>query len=271
MKEIVLTPKELPKLPIHAEIIKPDAFAGKTIKEIGELKVQIGNKQTDLSEIFSVNGETSEDPSDLRIVIDGDVSRVKRIGEEMKTGEILIKGNAGMFTGARMSGGTLIVEGNADAWFCQEMKGGEAIVKGNAANYVGSSYRGEWTGMKGGKITIEGNAKSDVGEYMSSGTIIVKGDVEYFAGIHMRGGTIIIEGNALGRVGSEMDKGTILVKGEIKNPLPGYKYEGAVKDPEVGGIVHKGEYHKFIADISNPKAKGEIYALADKNNHLLPK
>ncbi len=271
MKEIVLTPKELPNLPIHAEIIKPDVFAGKTIEEIEELKVQAGNKQINLSEIFSVKGETSEDPSDLRIIIDGDVSRVKRIGEEMKAGEILVKGNAGMLTGALMSGGSLIVEGNADAWFCQEMKGGESIVKGNAANYLGSSYRGDWTGMTGGKISVEGNAKSDIGEYMSKGTIIIKGDVESFVGVHMQGGTIIIEGNALERIGSEMDKGTILVKGEIKKPLPGYKYESTVTDPQIAETTFEGDYHKFIADIANPRTKGEVYALSNKNNHLLPK
>jgi len=39
MMELWLTPKQMPSIPIEAEVICPDVVAGKTLKEVHELEV----------------------------------------------------------------------------------------------------------------------------------------------------------------------------------------------------------------------------------------
>jgi len=214
MKEIILKPKIQPGEGIEAEAINPDTFAGKDIDEIENLDVFHGNRKETLKDFFDVSGTRIDDAADLRIVIDGDVSRTKRIGENMKAGEILIKGDADMYVGLKMSGGRITVEGDTDSFAGQQMTGGELIIKGDAKDYLGSSYRGDWRGMKGGSIIVEGNAGCEAGEFMAGGRIHIKGDCGPFAGVHMKKGLIVIEGQSSGRAGGAMTGGNIVLMGD---------------------------------------------------------
>ncbi|MFQ6137383.1 MAG: formylmethanofuran dehydrogenase subunit C, partial [Candidatus Hydrothermarchaeales archaeon] len=130
MKEISLVPKEQPLVGIDAEVISPDVFVGKGIEEIKGLEVLEGNRRSKLGDFFDISGSASDDPADLKITIDGDVSRSKNIGREMTAGEIHVKGDAGMYIGRSMRGGKIIVEGNADSFAGQQMRGGELTIKG---------------------------------------------------------------------------------------------------------------------------------------------
>ena len=150
MSEIVLTPKEQPEVPIEADVITPDYFAGKSIEDIEKIAMWNGNRQFRLKEFFDVAGESAENASEIKIIIDGDVYNTKRIGQGMTAGEIIVKGNANMYVGADMTGGKITVEGNTGSWAGQDMKGGELTIMGDSADYVGSAYRGDWRGMSGG-------------------------------------------------------------------------------------------------------------------------
>ena len=72
----------------------------------------------------SVDG-TASSADEVKIVLDGDLSRVKLIGSGMKAGEIGANSNVDMHCGAMMSGGKITVKGNADCWAGREMIGGE--------------------------------------------------------------------------------------------------------------------------------------------------
>ncbi|AUB55105.1 formylmethanofuran dehydrogenase subunit C [Methanobacterium subterraneum] len=267
---ITLTPKEQPEVPIEIDTITPDSLAGKTIDEIKNIPILHGNGQVPLAEFFEVEGEAGATAAETKILIDGDVSQTKRIGQGMTAGEITVKGNVNMYVGAEMEGGLITVEGNANAWAGQNMRGGELEILGDAGDYVGASYRGDWRGMSGGKITIHGNAKSEIAEYMNGGKLIVKGDVSIMPGIHMNNGVLIIEGNVIARAGGEMAGGTIVIKGIIDEFLAGFEYLGVEKDIEVEGEVIPGAFYKFKGDYAIKGASGIIYAAVAGNAHIAP-
>jgi formylmethanofuran dehydrogenase subunit C len=258
MNEIILTPRVQPQVGLEAEVVSPDVFAGKSAVEIGALPVYEGNVEGKLADFFDIGGEAGASAGETRIVIDGNVERTKRIGQEMRGGEILVKGDVGMHLGSKMRGGKIVVEGNVDAFAAQEMRGGEVHIKGEAGNYLGSAYRGNWRGMRGGKITVEGNAGSEIGTFMRGGVIRVKGNSGAFAGVHMAKGLIVIEGAADRHVGGEMTGGAI-VANEVAPLLPGFKLEGTQKDPKLDGESFKGSYKKYSGDHADARAKGVVY------------
>lgn len=257
-KEIVLKPKAQPATSLEAEAINPDAFAGKDLEEIKNLEVYHGNRKAKLGDFFEVSGEKVEDAARLRIMIDGDVGRTKRIGQGMSTGEIVIKGNADMYLGARMKGGRIVLHGDAESFAGLQMEGGELVIKGNASNYLGAAYRGDWRGMRGGTIIVEGNVGSEAGEYMKGGKIHVKGNAGPFMGLHMSKGLIVLDGRAESRLGAQMTGGEI-VAGGAGSILPGFKMEGEVKDPKLDGEAFKGVYSKYSGDHAEYKAGGALY------------
>jgi len=270
MSEIILTPKEQPQVPLEAETITPDSFAGKGIDEIKELELWHGNTLVKISDFFDVTGESSENASEIKIIIDGDAYNTKRIGMRMTAGEILVKGNANMYVGVEMSGGKITVEGNAGSWAGQNMKGGELTIMGNAGDYIGSAYRGDWRGMSGGKITVYGDVGNEIAEYMLGGKMVIKGNVAIMPAVHMNGGVLIIEGNVVARTGGEMKGGTIVVKGIIEEFLPGFQYLGVEKNIDIEGEIIEGAFHKFKGDLATKGASGTIYAGVAGNNHIVP-
>ena len=241
MQTVNISPKTEIEISVEAENISPDKFAGKTEKEIQSIEVWMGNNRVSLGDLFSVRVEGSGAPADVKIVMEGDFSRVKRIGEGMTAGLIIIKGNADMHLGAKMNGGKITVAGNVDSWAGREMKGGEIIIEGNAGYYLGSGYRGETCGMRGGKITVMGSALDYVGEHMCGGEITVKGDAGILPGLSNNGGKIMIEGNT-SRPGSEMTKGTIIINGIVEEMVPVFKSEGT---EAVDGVT----YRKYTGDV----------------------
>ncbi len=259
MKEIILTPRDLPSIGIEADTLTPDAFAGKEIAELKKLVVFHGNEKAVLGDFFLLKGGTADKASDVRIVIDGDASLVKRIGQGTSAGEIRVKGDAGMYVGADMRGGRIIIEGSVGPFAGQRMRGGELLIKGSAGNYLGASYRGDWRGMRGGMIIVEGDAGSENGEFMVGGKIHVKGNCGPFAGVHMRKGLIIIDGDAGDRVGAQMLGGNIIVKGKAGSLLPGFKFEGEEDEVSIDGDDFQGPFLKYLGDRAELRSKGTIY------------
>lgn len=227
MNNITLIPKKSSKIPIEAEVITPDNFAGKTLEGIRKLSVYIGNGVHDLGEFFEVTGESTEVTREQSIIVDGDVAHVKYIGRGMTAGEVMIRGNVGMHTGSMMSGGSLTVEGNTDDWAGAEMKGGLLRIHGNAKDLLGSAYRGSSEGLTGGCIVIDGNIGSEAGSFMRRGMIVVRGDTGNYTGLQLNGGVIFVFGR-LGKRAGALAKGNggfIACYGEIEEILPTYILE----------------------------------------------
>ena len=241
MQTITLKPKKEIKISVEAENISPDRFAGKSEKEIQGIEIWVGNQRTTLGDLFSIKVEGSGSAADTKIIIEGDLSRVKRIGEGMTAGFIIIKGNVDMHLGAKMNGGKITVSGNVDSWAGREMKGGEIIIEGDAGYYLGGGSRGDTCGMRGGKITVMGSALDYVGDHMCGGEIVVNGNAGILPGLSNNGGKIVI-GGSTSMAGSEMAKGTIIVNGTVEEMMPVFKLEGT---EAVDGI----SYRKYSGDV----------------------
>ncbi|VUT25285.1 MAG: Formylmethanofuran dehydrogenase subunit C [Candidatus Methanolliviera sp. GoM_asphalt] len=252
MQNITLKSKYDGRISVEAEIITPDNFSGKDAKEIGEMDLFMGNKTVKLKDIFEVSVEgSSENPEDTEIIIKGNTDRIKRIGEGMTSGKIVIEGDVDMHCGAMMRGGKIIVKGDADSWAGREMSGGELLIEGDAKNYIGGAYRGETYGMTGGKITVKGNVGAYLGEKMKDGEIVVEGDADMISGMEMLGGKIIIKGDAI-MPGGEMKGGTVIVMGEVTDRMPTFKMDGME-------IIEGIEFNRYTGDLSVRRAKGVLY------------
>jgi len=253
MMQVTLTmkPRAKPFLPIEAEMIIPMNFIGSR-----ELFVWEGNKKRRLEDIFTVRKEGNvNSPENIVVILRGDTSRVKRVGEYMSSGTIIIEGDIGMHCGNFMRGGNIIILGNADGWLGREMRAGSILCHGNAGDYCGSGYRGEKRGMRGGIIEVMGNAGDYLGEYLTGGEIHVHGNAGMFAGAEMRGGMLVIEGNA--RIpAANMSKGTCIVGGKVIDMLPTFERTGE-KD---GMVIYHG-------DVAN-RGKGELMVKIETNPSL---
>jgi formylmethanofuran dehydrogenase subunit C len=250
MRTITLRPLRAIGVPLEAEKISPDVFAPLSLSQIRSLEAFQGNRKAKMADYFKVEGaESAAAPDETTIHLEGDFSRVKRIGENMSTGTIEILGSAGVRAGSGMQGGLIRIEGNADDWLGREMRGGKILVLGNAGNYVGSGYRGEKCGMRGGDIEISGSAGAYLGEHMCGGTIRVSGNAGDFPGAVNQGGTIAIGGDTF-LPGAEMTKGTITIRGRAA-VLPSYKKAEVV---QIEGL----DYQKYIGDLVE-NGKGELY------------
>ena len=263
---IVLSPLKKFTYPVYAECINPDVFQGKDISEIANLSVYEGNKPKKLCDLFKIEETPAETPN---ITINGDVGEVRRIGMGMKTGEIVINGDAGMHLGEKMGGGKITVNGNAAQWAGSTMKKGLIEIHGNAGDYLASPYRGVSEGMKGGKIVVDGNVGSDSGAYVRGGLIKIKGNAGPFLGFHMSDGIIHVEKNAGPRLGANMVGGKIVVGGLAEDMMPTFTIDTSkpkvkIDDTEsaqgpfyvfLGDLAEKGTGKIFVSKANNPKLK----------------
>jgi len=272
MNKIELTLKEETTIPLEAEVISPDLLAGLRHQEICRLPVYLGRHKARLGDLFSIKGERSS-----QIYVQGNLSRVKKMGWGMSTGRLCIAGNGGMHLGAGMTGGEIVVDGNTGDWLGAQMQGGLIRIRGSAGNLVGAAYRGNHTGMNRGLIVIEGNAGNMIGEHMRRGVIVVHGDVGDFPGAMMRGGTLVLAGPVGEGPGAGMHRGTIVVLGPCRI-LPSFKYAAAYKPVfllllyrwlkgqgvEIPGDKVEAEYRRYCGDLAET-GKGEILLWHEAN------
>jgi formylmethanofuran dehydrogenase subunit C len=262
---LTLTLKKPPDVPLEAEVLSPDALAGKTPAEARALPVFLGKRKVRLDEFFDLDGDRGED-----LELRGDLGRVKWVGKGMTRGSIRVAGSVGMHLGAFMRGGTIDVHGNAGDWVGGEMAGGMVRVRGNAGGQVGAAYRGSVSGMNRGTILIGGSAGIEVGMRMKRGLIAVGGPVRDFAGLQMKGGTLVLMGGAEIRTGAWMVRGTIVCLKPLRL-LPTFAlcctYDPAflrvyARHLNVLGVTiphgpGAGTYERFMGDAAVP-GKGEV-------------
>ncbi|NHJ05789.1 MAG: formylmethanofuran dehydrogenase subunit C [Candidatus Heimdallarchaeota archaeon] len=260
-----------PLIPIEAEVISPDIFAAKELEEIKQLSIWRGNKEIPLGEVLDIKfeGEKEDNPKNIEIILNGDFSRFKRIGQYMTAGSIVVNGSIGMHLGFKMSGGKILIKGNADDFAGANMEGGEIHIHGNAGHYLGGSIRGEWRGMSKGKIIVEGNVGNECGVWMRNGLIEILGNTNIFLGMHLHRGTIITHGDVAERAGAEMTGGTIVILGKVKDLLPSFEFKSKISEIEIEDYGKlKGPFLEFEGDFAERK-QGIIYLLEKKNEHLL--
>ena len=265
--EVVLKPKVPFRVPIYAPCIKPDAFAGLSEAEIGALEVLRGNRKVKLAELFHIEGDGAAKAEELTIRLVGDLSKVRQVGFEMRSGRIVVEGPIGLLTGEHMRGGAIEIHGSAGSWLGARMLGGHIEVHGSAGDYVASAYRGARDGMRGGSIIIHGSAGSELGNYMRGGTIEVHGPVGQFPGIHMQDGAILIHGDCEGRPGAFMRGGKIIICGHLPVVPPGFNILRLSKSVKFGGEKIQGPFYTFIGDLTED-GDGRLHVAKKPNPHL---
>jgi len=262
---ITLTPKRKFEVPVQAACISPDVFKGKTLAEIGDLPVTEGNVPLKLSDLFEIKEDNADTPS---ITINGDVGKVKRIGQGMKTGEIVVNGDCGMHTGEQMAGGKITINGNVGGWTGDNMKAGTIEIHGDAGDYLASPYRGSSTGMKGGLITVDGKVGSDVGCYLHGGVLKIKGGAGRFLGYHMSEGTILVEKQSETRAGACMTGGKIVITGTIEEVMPTFTIDSIkpkVKIDDTQSVA--GPFYVFLGDLSE-HGTGKVFVNKANNPQM---
>ena len=264
MAEIKLKLKKEYEFPLEADTITPDAFAGKKAADIKKLTVYHGNEEKTIGDFFDVIGDGGE-LNEIQIIVDGNLSNVKRIGEKMTGGEIVINGDVGMHVGNNMSGGKILVIGSTDDWAGAMLKGGELEITGDAGHYVGAAYRGNWKGMQNGLIKVKGKIGDEALTWVNGSKpakrfpTLICGGAGSFLGIHSHGGTIIVEGDCDRCIGADQVRGTIIVKGKVARILPSYKKLGEVKEIELmNGDIIKGKFTEYSGDHSVEKNHSKI-------------
>lgn len=269
LKTITFNQKKTSPISLEFDELIPDEIYGWEKADFDKYMVPVGNTRFPLTDYFDIEVEgEAEFPSEIKMIIDGDASRIKYIGAKMGAGEILVKGPADLHCGAEMSGGKITVEGDAESYAGREMTGGELTIMGDTREFCGSSYIGDWRGMSAGKISIWGDAGKQLGECLSGGEIYVKGDCDILAGIHMTKGFIQIDGDVTRWPGGQMKNGDILINGRLGRLLEGFTPEGIVSDPEIEGRTFSGKYIKYIGDIAL-NGKGRLWLNAERNRHFI--
>ncbi|MDH5795101.1 MAG: formylmethanofuran dehydrogenase subunit C [Candidatus Bathyarchaeota archaeon] len=262
-----MKPRYAFEVPVYADCISPDVFAGKSLEEISALGILEGNKQRVLRDVFDIQFEVENPQEGITIEIGGDLRKVRMIGAKMSHGRIVVEGDAGMHLGELMTGGEIVVNGSVDSWAGCMMEGGRIKVTGSAGDYVGAPYRGSTRGMKDGKIVIHGDAGNEVGCRMRGGIIKVDGNVGDFAGIHMTDGTIFVQGDCTGRAGAGMLDGKIVISGRVPAVLPTFAVDSIRSDTRIEGERVVGPFYCFVGDIAD-NGKGKLFVSKAKNLHL---
>ena len=259
MKTIKLFMMKFSTIPLEFDNILPELLYDKSQKQIEETIIYRGNRKEPLNKYFKVTIEGNCDtPEECTIIMDGDLHRVKYIGNFMSCGKIIVNSDVDLHVGAQMSGGHILVSGNAESYAGREMTGGLLEIKGNVKEFLGSSYAGEWRGMSGGKIIVEKNAGKQVAECMLNGEIYIKGNCDSLAGIHMTGGYLQIDGDVIQWPGGQMKKGDIVINGSVGEILQGFKKEEKIQNPLINNKYHIGTYTKYVGDMGN-KCKGHLW------------
>ncbi len=200
-----LTLQTTPDVPLEAYCITPDSLAGMDATTAASQTIMHGNEAVCIGDFFKVTGKDNGE-----IQMEGDLSRVKHIGNEMTSGKIHVTGNVGAHLGAEMSGGEIEVSGDVGDWVGPEMSGGRITIKGNAGHMPGSAYRGSPAGITGGEIFIHGNVRNEAGNAMRNGLIVIGGNAGDFTGVNMLAGTIVVLGEMGIRSGAGMKRGSII-------------------------------------------------------------
>jgi formylmethanofuran dehydrogenase subunit C len=216
---VTLRLKESSSIPIEADSITPDNIIGRSRAEIERLPAFYGRRKVVLGDLFAVEGGDS-----ANIVLEGDLSHVKRIGQRMSRGRLTVHRDVGPHLGSEMSGGEIVVHGDVGAWAGAQMSGGRIWVRGDAGPMLGAAYTGEKLGMRGGVIVVEGDAGSRAGERMRRGMIVVQGDMAEFAGARMIAGSLFSFGSLGARLGAGMKRGTLVtLRGLEGDVLPTFR------------------------------------------------
>lgn len=128
---IRLALRQAPAGRLDGSAIRPDVFAALDEAQIARLPLP-GPTELRLGDVFDVRGGRSDE-----IDVEGDLSRVDRLGAGMKGGRLTLHGAVGHDLGARMRRGTIAVSGPAGERAGLQMIAGTLLVLGDLGRAAG--------------------------------------------------------------------------------------------------------------------------------------
>lgn len=263
---ITLTPRVFPSADLEVEGLTPDTLASLSQADIATLPIWLGRQRATLGDFFDIQGERSH-----RVLIEGDVSRVRGLGAGMSGGELFVIGNAGGSLGAGMSGGLVEVQGNAGDDAGVGMSGGVMRIAGNAGDRVGGARADAFRGMTGGEIIVRGSVGRDAAARCRRGLLVVLGSTGSCPARAMIAGTLVVFGAVGDDPGFANKRGSLVAVGPM--PVPStYRYASTFEPPYVRLLmthlrrghgltideaVITSRYQRFCGDLGVP-GRGEI-------------
>ncbi len=210
MNAVTLSLRTQPPQGLDLSGLLPETLADQSESQIAARPLAMGRQPTQLGDWFDVHVETTDavQPS-LRLV--GDCRRLDYVGQDLRSGRIVIDGDVGNAVGQRMRAGSVHVQGSAGDHVGMAMRGGTLTIDGSAGDYVGGPAAGERSGMSGGEILIRGNAGTHLGYRMRRGTIVVAGQAGRWAAAELVAGTLAIGGAVGTQLAIGMRRGTIVL------------------------------------------------------------
>jgi formylmethanofuran dehydrogenase subunit C len=209
MSAIALRVKNAPGFRVDGAALLPSALSALPEAELARLMLPAGNEACALGDLFDVSVDTEE--TQARVVIEGDVKWLDRLGAQLDAGAIRVTGAAGDHAGFRMMGGTLEIGGNAGHFTGREMRGGRLTVAGSIGDFVAGALPGGMEGMTGGTLIVAGHVGARLADRMRRGTVLVGGDAGDFAASRIVAGSVGIAGRPGAHYAYGMRRGTLLL------------------------------------------------------------
>lgn len=248
MSGLVLTARQAPPRGTDLSALGPDRLAGLSPADVARLALPLdGGGTVAAGDLFTVAGDVGDA---VRLV--GDLAPARGIGRGMRSGTLVVEGDAGDDTGLEMAGGTLVVHGSAGA-------------------RTGAASPGAKRGMTGGEIVVLGAAGDFTGACMRRGLIAVAGGTGAGTAEAAIAGTVVVGGATGPHPGRWNKRGSLVALGTIA-PSPTYAYACTYRPPAVAVLLRRlaaahrfpvtaaqvaGRYRRFAGDLAE-SGKGEI-------------
>lgn len=174
-----------------------------------------GNALLPLAEFFAIMKR-----DDDALVLEGDLSRVDRIGWQMEGGTLIVDGHAGDYAGGAMRGGELRIRGSARDLAACEMAGGLLTIDGDVGDFAAGTLPGSMDGMRGGTLIVRGHAGARFGDRMRRGSALIFGDAGDFLAARMVAGTIALAGRCGAHPAYGMRRGSVVFAGAAPAESP---------------------------------------------------
>tara|TARA_R110002050_G_scaffold269917_2_gene412655 strand:- start:202930 stop:203745 length:816 start_codon:yes stop_codon:yes gene_type:complete len=206
MSTLTFTLKTPPAQRVDCSPLTPDLLIGKSIAEISEIALVIGNTTARVDSLFDVTGD---DTADIKFA--NSMDKLDFVGRNMTTGNISIEGSVGAYLGLFLEGGQIEVAGDTGIYTACEMKSGQIKINGNAGEFVGGARPGYKNGMTGGTVIVTGDTGARTGDHMRRGMILIEGNAGDYCASRMISGTIAVLGQVGAHLGYGMKRGTVLL------------------------------------------------------------
>lgn len=204
-------------LPIDAGVLRPDLLLAMSPAQLAGLSLIRANQTIVLSDLVQIRRRTSRQD---RLVIDAVTPMLHGIARGMRSGELIISGQAGPGLGASMAGGSIRMTGSVGDDCGIGMRGGRIHIDGSAGDRLGGVLPGHAFGLRGGEIHVSGDVGWRCGDRMRRGIIMIGGRAAGELGFRMLAGSILVGDDPGADCGYELRHGSIIAS-QAPARLPG--------------------------------------------------